>query len=663
MAFIKTTAQAKIGKLKKRVRVVSGGTSASKTYSILPLLITYAASKKNLEISVVSESHPHLRKGCIRDFKKIMQETGNWRPSGWNISSSTYTFANGSFIEFFSADQPDKLRGARRDILFVNEANNIPFEAWNQLLIRTRIFAYLDFNPSHEFWAHTELQNDEDVDWLVLTYLDNEATPKEVVRELEKNVKKAERSDYWKNWVDVYVYGRLGSREGVIFKEHEAWRQLATIPKNAKLIGAGLDFGYSNDPSALIAVFYLDGRFIFDEVCYQTHMQNADIVDKIKANPDLLRVPVYADSAEPKSIDYIEGAGVWVEGVKKGADSIRYGLGLMQEEPFYVTTRSTNLIKELRSYSYRTKDGKTFNEPEKNQIDHCFVGETLIDTIEGKKRIDEIKEGDLVLTRKGYKPVLKVFDNGIKDVYLQSMQLDTNLIELQCTKTHQVWTKEKGFTEIQNLLKGQRVSISKHLEAEHLLWPQTRSILIAAKLGFTDLFGKAILEKYQKATTSITRTITRPIIGLKTWSLLRLRSTLETMAKSVLKRTPNGLKTFMLKAFKRLKIGISQRQAENGIGSTLRKAGRISPGTLRTAKYAEKSTGPDTKAKPNIVIKTARLRHLEVGEKRKERVYDLMVADQHEYFANGLLVHNCIDAARYFVMMYQGERGSDLLYV
>jgi len=149
----KTTAQNKIAQLKKRVRIVRGGTSSSKTFSIIPMLITYAVQKDNTEISIVSESIPHLRRGAIRDFLKIMQMVGMYDPNKWNKSSLTYTFSNNSFIEFFSADQPDKLRGARRDVLFINECNNVDWESYYQLAIRTRKFIYLDYNPVTEFWA------------------------------------------------------------------------------------------------------------------------------------------------------------------------------------------------------------------------------------------------------------------------------------------------------------------------------------------------------------------------------------------------------------------------------------------------------------------------------------------------------------------------------
>ena len=196
----KTTAQTKIAKLRKRIRIVQGGTSSSKTFTILPLLIQYAIKVPNSEISVISESIPHLKRGALKDFLKIMQWTNNFYPANFNKSSLTYRFTNKSYIEFFSADQPDKLRGARRDVLFINECNNVNFESYQQLAIRTKKFIYLDYNPTHEFWVHKELLQDPESEFVILTYKDNEALDPAIVKEIEKARDKAATSNYWANW-------------------------------------------------------------------------------------------------------------------------------------------------------------------------------------------------------------------------------------------------------------------------------------------------------------------------------------------------------------------------------------------------------------------------------------------------------------------------------
>ncbi len=249
--FKETKAQAKIANLNKRVRVIQGGTSSSKTFSIIPLLITYAIDNPNSEISIVSESIPHLRRGAMRDFIKIMEWTSNYNPDNWNKSSFTYLFNSGSFIEFFSVTEESKLRGARRDILFVNEANNVPWEAFHQLSIRTKKFIYIDYNPTAEFWAHTELVGKNDTDFVILTYKDNDALDPAIIREIEKAKTKAETSAYWANWWKVYGLGQVGTLQGAIYGDYTVVDGID--PSTMKFVALGLDWGFSNDPTALVA--------------------------------------------------------------------------------------------------------------------------------------------------------------------------------------------------------------------------------------------------------------------------------------------------------------------------------------------------------------------------------------------------------------------------
>lgn len=358
MSFQTTTAQSKIARLRKRIRIVQGGTSSSKTFSIIPLLISYAIENPMSEISIVSESIPHLKRGAIKDFQKIMILCDLYKDSQFNKSDLKYRFKNGSYIEFFSVDQPDKLRGARRDILFVNECNNIDFESYQQLSVRTKKFIYLDYNPTNEFWVHTELMNDKDTDFVVLTYKDNEALDKAIVKEIEKAKEKAKTSSYWDNWWKVYGLGQLGSLEGVIFNN---WQIIDNIPTEATLLGFGLDFGFSNDPSSLIAVFQYNDKIICDERIYATGLLNSDIIRLMNHDK---RLPIWADSAEPKSIEEIRRAGFNIKSVEKGKDSIVYGISVLQDKDILVTKSSVNLIKELRSYSWDTdKAGKKLNKP------------------------------------------------------------------------------------------------------------------------------------------------------------------------------------------------------------------------------------------------------------------------------------------------------------
>lgn len=363
MSFIYTTAIKKLRKLTARKKVVQGGTSAGKTFGILPILIDKAIKTPRLEISVVSETVPHLRRGAIKDFLKIMDLTGRYIESNWNRTLLTYKFSNGSYIEFFSAEQESKLRGARRNVLYINEANNVSFEAYHQLAIRTSQDIWVDFNPTSEFWAHTEVLRDEDSQHIILNYKDNEALPETIVKDIESARDKAQHSSYWANWWKVYGLGEIGSLQGVVI---DNWQQCDAIPIDATLVAYGTDFGFTNDPTTLIAVYKQEGKLWVDELLYRTNMTNTEIGNFYKTQ-NIGRSEIVCDSAEPKSIEELRRQGFNVHPAQKGPDSIKIGIDILKRYDIMVTKRSTNLIKELRSYLWETdRDGKLTGKP----IDH-----------------------------------------------------------------------------------------------------------------------------------------------------------------------------------------------------------------------------------------------------------------------------------------------------
>ena len=358
MTFIRTTAINKIRKLTARKKVIQGGTSAGKTFGILPVLIDLATKTDRLEISVVSESIPHLRRGAMKDFIKIMMETGRYLDSRWNRSLLTYNFGNGSYIEFFSADQEGRLRGARRNVLYVNEANNIPFDAYHQLAIRTSGDIYLDFNPTSQFWAHTEVLPDSDSELLVLNYIDNEALPETIRHDIEHARERGKTSPYWANWWKVYGLGEIGNLQGVVFNN---WEQCDKMPDQFKWKAYGLDWGFTNDPTAVVEVCEFDGKLWLNEILYDKGLTNSDIADKIQG---FKGQEFIADSAEPKSIEDLRRHGFRIRACQKGRDSVRAGIDKMQQYTLMVTSNSVNLIRELRGYTWATdRAGEQTGEP------------------------------------------------------------------------------------------------------------------------------------------------------------------------------------------------------------------------------------------------------------------------------------------------------------
>ena len=360
--FIETTATEKIAKLSKRIRIVQGGTSASKTISILLYLIALAQSDKVKTLtSIVSESIPHLKRGVIRDFKNILQTHKYWKEANWNSTDSIYTFETGSQIEFFSTDNGDKLRGARRDRCFMNEANNNSFDAFEQLEVRTKEFIILDYNPTNEFWAMTELiGRRDDIDFIILTYKDNEALDPAIVATIEQRKNRA-------GWWQVYGLGQLGEIEGRIYT---GWNEIVEVPHEARLERYGVDFGYHPDPCAIVAIYYYNGGYILDEITYQLEMSNREIGTTLKNLPKALTV---ADSAEPKSIAELRLYGINIVPTNKGADSIRHGIKAVQDQRISVTKRSVNLLKEYRNYLWAVdKDGRILPGIPEDGSDHLL---------------------------------------------------------------------------------------------------------------------------------------------------------------------------------------------------------------------------------------------------------------------------------------------------
>ena len=348
MQFKETTALHRIVNMRCNLRLVAGGTSASKTISILTALIDIAQSSSveqsgGLPIGVFSETMPHMRGGAMLDFENIMRAQGYWNDELWNKTHSVYTFETGIKMRFLSTDSPSKVHGPRWWIAYLNEANNIPYNVADHIMVRTKWLVYLDWNPSSEFWAYTEIINNPNYigqyDFITLTYLDNEALDTIVVQRIESHKNN-------QAWWNVYGLGQLGEIEGRIYTD---WKWIDEIPHEARFVKRGLDFGYTNDPTGIIDVYEYNGGFIFDERLYAYGQSNEDIADFVKSLPNANQL-IIADSSEPKSIARLQTLGLNVLPAIKGAGSINVGIDFIQSKPISATKRSTNLKKEYERY-------------------------------------------------------------------------------------------------------------------------------------------------------------------------------------------------------------------------------------------------------------------------------------------------------------------------
>lgn len=351
--MILTSSFNKIANLTKRIRIVQGSSSASKTYSILQKLVLQAEiSKEQKLISVVTDTNVNVSKGAFRDFENILSDRGielkgTKQPIEYTVNHWTF--------EFFGLDDSRKAKGGRRDILFINECNRVKWEIARQLIMRTRDVVYMDYNPDCDFWADEKYIGNKDVDFCIVTYLDNEACPQAAIDEIESY----KESD--PEWYKIFGLGIKGDLyKGKIFKK---WEEIDSFPE-VDGYWYGLDFGYTNDPTAIVKVLKANERVYLDEICYRTGLTNSDIAGLFRS-VGYRNEMVICDSAEPKSIEELRRFGINAVPADKGKGSILAGIDYLRRMKVLITSRSTNIRKENQHYKWQQdKLGKFQNIPE-----------------------------------------------------------------------------------------------------------------------------------------------------------------------------------------------------------------------------------------------------------------------------------------------------------
>jgi phage terminase large subunit len=347
-----------------RIVVNQGGTRSSKTYSLAQLIILKALQEQGKVYTICRKTLPSLKGTAYRDVIGILEDLNLYNPDNHNKSEYTYKLNNNK-IEFISVDQPQKIRGRKRNVLWLNEANEFSFEDWIQLTLRTTENIYLDFNPSDPYsWIYDNVMNRDDCTFIKSTYLDNPFLPEETVKEIER-LKNLD-SNYWQ----IYGLGDMAQPTETIFRNFEIAND---IPSEASLVAIGMDFGYSNDPTAIVEVYKLNDDLYINELIYSTGLTNQDIAQKLRDLNISRQTEIIADSAEPKSIEELHRLNFNVKGARKGADSVNMGIDVMRRFKLHITKRSTNALNEFKYYKWTTdKNGKVINKPASNQQDHLL---------------------------------------------------------------------------------------------------------------------------------------------------------------------------------------------------------------------------------------------------------------------------------------------------
>ena len=342
---------------RKRIKVNQGGTSSGKTYSIMQVLFLKAMQTCGMIITVVGQDIPNLKKGAYRDAKTIWNASPTlqqWFPK-INEGERIFQCINGSIIEFNSYQDAQDAKSGKRHILFVNEANGIPWEVYWQLAIRTSMEVYIDYNPSARFWVHEQLIGRNDVQLILSDHRKNYY----LTQQQHDMIENIDDHELWK----VYARGATGMITGLVFNQFNIVDELP--PREAwKMHVYCLDFGFTNDPTALIHLVLAHGELWTDELMYDTGLTNPVIAERAKKAGLTRQDTIIADSAEPKSIAELRIMGLTVEACAKGADSVLNGIDILQRYRWNVTRRSTGTRRELLNYKWKvTKDGITTNQP------------------------------------------------------------------------------------------------------------------------------------------------------------------------------------------------------------------------------------------------------------------------------------------------------------
>lgn len=627
--------------------------------------------------------------GATIMFRGINTSSGNQTAKLKSIHGVT-TFVVDEAEEWTSEEDFERImlsirqKGLQNRVIIIMNPSDSNHWVYKRFIEKTHKEVYYDGVP-------VQISTDPRVLHIHTTYLDNieHLSPEFLneVMEMRENEPEKYAHIMIGRWCDV--------AEGAVFKHVGI---VDKFPENAKKVAIGVDWGYSKDYTAIVKCGIVGNRLYIEELCYKTEMLSSDIIKFLRPYADE-GLFVYADSADPRLIDEVALGGIVIYGAQKGAGSILAGIDKMQTFEIFTTKKSVHLQSEFRNYIWaKDKDGRYINTPEDHD-NHCFTADTLILTNQGYKQIKDINVGDVVYNSDGWHLVSKTFDNGIQEVWKTIIELDDRTIEINSTPSHKFKTKE-GWKQLQDLTEKDVLYIFRNSMDENMLNTQKKGILRMERqlLGFIELCGNIIMDVFRKAIMYITKTkmfLTMKLIisnSLRRISILvctrkrkckmlnilsnckRKWITQEDLQANgmVQKKERNGIDCMVLKSqiiyqHKNISVCIVARHIKQSLLAIINSAQTlVKQGTDTILRWIMKKEPVNIVGRNSLLTNTSKksiaqinaigkideqkIKRIKIVRKYKEHVYNMEVEGEHEYFANNILVSNCIDAARYYTL-------------
>lgn len=665
--------------------VLPGGTRSSKTICIIQWLILYCRRNNYKHIVICRDTLKNLKRTTLKDFVDLCHGYGDYVAHAPNMTlnkAELIAIIGTCTIEFIGLiDDPMRVYGLKSDIFYINEVISTYQSTFNQLNQRNSEGWFLDCNPSEpNSWVY-KLEQRDNVRFFRTTYQDNPFLKDDTIKEIEAyeptphNIEQGTADE--RMWS---IYGK-----GLIFKGKEIiypnWDTYEEDPKEFDQVLFGLDWGINHALAATKLI--ISGRNLYvREVIYKRGLDNLDEIGRmLLTQPEIVEGSTYVvcDNTEHRSMSSLIAMNIPCIAVKKPPGSVLDGIRMVSQYNIFVHSDSHNIQNEMNNYKWKidTKTDSVLDIPVKLYDDACFVGDTMITTIDGQKRIEDITTNDKVLTSNGWKNVLNRWDNGVKKVNKYCLQFDMQLVSLKCTEDHKVKT-DKGWIEISKLEQGMTVYLTKCLTEKSINYIRGLDTSRGMTNVCTGMSGSIITDIEEKDITSTTETRTRTTTGLRILKRLKRPNIYLSTQNKRSRIIQNSSRSFGSWELRLQRNGMEPQKVSSGIDNTQRKTildhltyqnetainakSSISPkhttidSAETTANHNSEETAELITSKENAQsaqtnsrstsIEKQKLVHVNVEVCSGARVYDIHVEGIHEYFANGLLVHNC-DSIRY----------------